>query len=307
MKSFAQSFAWTVGLACLGLAATSADAAAPRAYVSTAGNDANVCSNPATPCRTFTGAIAQTTSGGEVIVLNSGTFGGGTITQAVTINAPAGVAALVATPITVNAGATDVVTLRGITFVAPVPGSDTALTYSNALVLNLENCVFHGWETGIFATATGTLNVVDTTLRDNEGGGIVVSPSVGSAHATIARSRFLKTNFAVRAASRATINIKDSLFSGNDGAGVFAQPDASIAHAEVNVENCSFSDNYYAVEAGDGGGGGSATIRLANSTVTNNLTGIAQYGNAQIISRVNNTIEGNGTNVFGTLGTYTAK
>src|SRR5262245_31822488 len=128
----------SIGLVCLWLVASAAEASAPRAYVSVNGNDANVCSSPSTPCRTFTGAIAQTTSGGEVVVLDSGTFGGGTITQSVTINAPAGVAALAATPITVNAGASDVVTLRGITFVSPSLGTGTALTLSGGAVLNLE-------------------------------------------------------------------------------------------------------------------------------------------------------------------------
>src|SRR5262249_15556835 len=124
------AFGRAAAFATLCLLACRAEAVAPRAYVSVNGNDANVCSSPSTPCRTFTGAIAPASSGGEVVVLNSGTFGGGTISQAVTINAPAGVAALVATPITVSAGASDVVTFRGITFVSPTAFTDTGLTFS---------------------------------------------------------------------------------------------------------------------------------------------------------------------------------
>ena len=191
MKTLARTLVRGVAFACLWLAATEAEAVAPRAYVSTAGNDANVCSNPATPCRTFVGAISQVLSGGEVIVLDSGTFGGGTITKSVTINAPGGVAALVATPLLVNAGASDVVTLRGLTFVSPTVGSGTALTFAAGAGLNLENSVIHGWSTGLSFGVAGKLNVTNSVVRDNAVDGIYLSAGSGALEASIEGSRLL--------------------------------------------------------------------------------------------------------------------
>jgi hypothetical protein len=293
-----------LGFACLVLAANRAQAVAPRAYVSVAGNDANTCSNPATPCRTFVGAITQTTSGGEVVVLDSGTFGGGTISQAVTINAPAGVVALAATAITIAAGAGDVVTLRGITFVSPTPGSGTALTFVSGAALNVENCVIHGWDIGIVAIAPGKLSVLDSTFRENDMG-IYLYRGSSSIRATLERTRLLNNGNGLRASSRAKVNLKDCLVSGNSSAGVLAQPeDASLA--EINVESSIFTYNHYALLAFDGGFS-APTIRVANSTITDNLFGTYQTGSSAIISRGNNTIEGNNADVFGTLTTYTAK
>jgi hypothetical protein len=50
--------------------------------------------------------------------------------SSVTISAPWGVAALAATPRTVTSDASAVVTLRGISFVSPSPGSGTAVTFN---------------------------------------------------------------------------------------------------------------------------------------------------------------------------------
>ena len=300
--------------ACLWLVASSAGAVTPRAYVSVSGSDANTCSDPATPCRTFVGAIAQVASGGEVLVLTSGTFGGGTIAKSVTINAPAGVVAVVATPIIVNA-ASAVVTLRGLTFVAPTPGSDTALTFSGGAGLNIENTVIHGWGTGILFTANAKLSVVDTTVRDNSGVGIRVLPPSGggfgeTAQASIERTRLLRNGTGLQAVDTTRATIKDSLVAGN-GVGVYSF--ANEASTQVNIENCVLTHNSTGAWATSYFGGG--TIRISNSTVTNNTVGLHAVGvlgfpAGTLLSDGTNTIEGNGINIetaSGTTGTYTAK
>src|SRR5438477_9591417 len=92
---------------------------AQRTFVSAAsGDDVNPCTR-ALPCRNFQAAIAQTTSGGEVVVLDSGGYGPVTISQAVSLVAPpgvyAGISVFSGAGITVNAGPSDVVTIRGLT------------------------------------------------------------------------------------------------------------------------------------------------------------------------------------------------
>jgi hypothetical protein len=90
---------------------------ATRTWVSGVGDDVNPCSRTA-PCKTFAGAISKTVANGEVTCLGPGGFGAVTITKSISIRCdeltsealPAG-----AHTITINAGATDTITLRGLT------------------------------------------------------------------------------------------------------------------------------------------------------------------------------------------------
>ncbi len=72
----------------------------------------------------------------------------------------------------------------------------------------------------------------------------------------------------------------------------------------MNVENCLVTNN-----GGTGifsyQNGGTTTVRVSNTTVTDNATGVANFV-GQILSRGNNTVEGNGANGAFT-GTFTAK
>jgi hypothetical protein len=304
MRVFGKTAGRLLGVAVLGLLASSAEAVAPRAYVSVTGNDANpACSNPLTPCRTFTGAIAQTTAGGEVIVLDSGTFGGATITQAVTINAPAGVAALAATAIIVNAGVSDVVTLRGLTFVSPTPGAGTALTFNGGAGLNIENCVFHGWNTSLNFTASGKLNVSDTTVRDNATYGIYLNAPGGAISASFERTRFLGNNYGMWVGSGAKATIKGGVVAGNSIGIYTASNDGT--NPETTIEGSAVSNNTSWGVASVGAV--LATTRVSNTTVTNNGTGLYQSGSGALVSRTNNTVEGNSSDTAGTIGTFVAK
>jgi Right handed beta helix region len=65
----------------------SAFATSAETYVSATGNDSNACNVVTTPCATFAGAVAQTSAGGEVDVLTSGSYGPVTITEPITIYA----------------------------------------------------------------------------------------------------------------------------------------------------------------------------------------------------------------------------
>src|ERR1700687_4488233 len=92
---------------------------ANRVFVSQrSGTDPNACNNILTPCQTCAGAVVQLNPGGEAIVLDSGGYGPVTITQSLTIEAPPGVLAFIHPPsgnaITISAGASDAVVLRGL-------------------------------------------------------------------------------------------------------------------------------------------------------------------------------------------------
>jgi hypothetical protein len=109
-----------VSLATLAIAVP-ALAASQRTFVASFGIDVGTCALLA-PCRSFNFAISQTNAGGEVIILDTAGYGGMTITKSIKIIGPSGVyggisvlgGASPTTGIVINAGDTDVVTLRGL-------------------------------------------------------------------------------------------------------------------------------------------------------------------------------------------------
>src|SRR5260221_2726270 len=66
-------------------AATFMNAQAGRTWVAGLGDDANPCSR-SSPCKTFAGAISKTAPGGEISVVDPGSYGPVTINKALTID-----------------------------------------------------------------------------------------------------------------------------------------------------------------------------------------------------------------------------
>ena len=96
-----------------------ASAQSSRTWVSGLGTDSGSC--PVTsPCMTFAFAYSQTTVGGEIDVLSPGGYGALTITHSISIyddgSGEAGILVAGNNGITVSAGPTDVVNLRGLIF-----------------------------------------------------------------------------------------------------------------------------------------------------------------------------------------------
>src|SRR6185295_19080130 len=98
------------------LASAPASAQATRTWVSGVGDDVNPCSRTA-PCKTFAGAISKTAAGGEINCLDPGGFGAVTIGKSLTISCEGltgGIVVSGGNGINVNAGASDVVFLKGL-------------------------------------------------------------------------------------------------------------------------------------------------------------------------------------------------
>ena len=94
----------------------SAQAQASRTWVSGVGDDANPCSRTA-PCQTFAGALPKTAAGGEISVLDPGSYGAVTLTKSISIVASGNVAGVLvngANAITIAAGNSDTVFLDGL-------------------------------------------------------------------------------------------------------------------------------------------------------------------------------------------------
>src|SRR5262249_7210836 len=126
------------------------NAAPVRAQANTtflAGNglDTNPCTLPA-PCRSFTRAVQATNAGGQVTMLDPAGYGAVTITKAISIVNDGGGEAGIADPgaglaaITINAGASDVVNLRGLTLNGVGTGQ-IGIEFQGGAALNIQNCV----------------------------------------------------------------------------------------------------------------------------------------------------------------------
>jgi hypothetical protein len=292
MKSYAKTVVRTLGFACCWFTVTSAEAATPRAYVSVSGNDLNTCNVPATPCRTYTGAISQVTPGGTVVVMDSGTFGGGTISQAVTINAPAGVVALAATPIVVNPGSGNAVVLRGLTFQAPTPGTGTAIAQESG-ALFLENVVVDGWYDGVTASAAGEgLFVKGSIFRNGSNYGLYVF--AGNTATVNVDDSFFERSYVGMMLLGGTGRVSNTVITGNSYGGYVQN-----AGVEFTFEHCKVSGNGYGFYANVIG----TILRVSGSTITRN-SNIGLYNQSSLAlveSHGNNSIRGNGSNTAGTI------
>ena len=284
---------------CL-LVATSASAQVARVFLAGTGNDAGDCTNQATPCRSLLGAVMACPVNGEIIILDNGGYGGATITKSLTVNASAGVVAFIARTITVNISANDKVVLRGLSMNGKVFGDGFGIEFSGGGTLVVENSTIAGFATGagIDQTAGGSNLIVNNCeLRNNIIGVRTATGSDTNSNVVIENSRFeYHSLFAVESNGGTTnVSVRNSLLANGSG-GVFAYGQSQSQPALIVVDTCTIAHNLEGLHA-EIAGTGSATIRVTNSTIYHNgsgmvLTGagaaIESYGNNRVTANTNN-------------------
>jgi hypothetical protein len=293
------------------LAIIPAHAQATRTWVSGVGDDANPCSRTA-PCKTFAGAISKTATGGSINCLDPGGFGAITITKSITIdcgNTFAGVLASGTNGINVNAAATDIVTLRGLS----IEGTGTGLIGINVIsgsIVHVENCKITGFRGGSaigisFAPPTGTvgeLYVAGTVIEDNgssaSNGGIVIRPTgSGSARISLNRIELDNNSNGLRvdgggSTGQILVTFRDSVAAGNTSNGLTVTSPAGAAGVVLFSDRSSLIYNSGAGILTDGANGNSV---LSGSTINKNSTGIGITNGGFVFSYRNNNVVGNGT------------
>jgi hypothetical protein len=301
-KEIAMKKLWSVLLGCafVVLASTAAHAQATRTWVSGVGDDVNPCSRTA-PCRTFPGAISKTAAHGEINAIDSGGFGTVTITKSITINGDAALAGILAAGtngVIINAGASDVVTLRNLDINGVGTGLRGIRLLSAGTRLHIENCTIYGFtDDAIEATVAASnskIFIKDSWIRDNTRG-IFLG---GNVTATLDNVRVEQNGFGVRAIATSDAVIRNSLISGNSNIGV-----AAVTGGVVNI----LMENSASVNNGSDGvqvSGAGATIRLSNTTITGNTTGITVLAGGAVVSFgnnrvINNTTDGAPTSTIG--------
>lgn len=262
-----------VGLLLL-LATGSAFAQASRTWVSGVGDDANPCSRTA-PCKTFAGAISKTAAGGTIDALDPGGFGAVTITKAITIEAVGTVASVLVSGtngIIINAGASDVVVLRGLT-VEGLGSGLNGIRFLGGAKLTIERCVVQGFTVAgidFEPSAASQLVVTDTTIDNTSAlaSAVLVQGSGATPFASLDRTRIVQNaGFGVQD-KNGIVAIRHSTVSQNS---VGVKANSSSSTARIVVDDSIISDNS---GAGVATSGSQASVVISRSTITNNLVGV---------------------------------
>ncbi|MDB5693696.1 MAG: hypothetical protein JWO81_2759 [Alphaproteobacteria bacterium] len=301
-----------VAIATLGLGyAAPAYAQATRTWVSGVGDDANPCSRTA-PCKTFAGAISKTAAGGEINCIDPGGFGAVTITKALTIDCHYTEGGVLAggNGIVVNAGATDEVVLRGLDIFGVTPPSNGVRFIAGGALL-IEDCVIRRFNAansfGISfqPSAASKLFVTNTMITQNgngaTGGGILVQPTgaAGSARVQLvnvnvlsnANSGFRLDTTGNTAPAGVSVVLDQSSFSGNAD-GIFVNTPVGTTAAVVLLTNSDVANNS---ATGISAAGAVTRIRVGNTSIHGNTTGLSFGGSGIINTYGDNRLNGNGT------------
>lgn len=295
--------------AAVGWAAPAA-AQATRTWVSGVGDDANPCSRTA-PCKTFAGAISKTAAGGEINCIDSGAFGAVNITKAMTIDCvthEAGVLATGTTGIIVNAGAADIVVLRGLDINGATSGLHGVRFIAGGTLIIYDSQIYGfkaaGAGNGILFAPTGAseLYVVDTRISNNgsagSGSGIEVAPPTGGSAKVVIRdseiidnaNNGVRFNTTGNTAVAGLVGVLQNVEVSGSAQGLIAFTPAGTTTAAVMVSDSSIVNNtgFGLLASGTG-----ATIRSGNTTISGNATGVSAVGGSQIKSFGDNLLAGN--------------
>jgi hypothetical protein len=272
-----------------------------RTFVASTGSDSNPCSRAA-PCRTFQAAVNATAQGGEVVALDSAGFGANvTVKSAISIVASPGAYAAVTVSsgdgISISAGSSDKVTLRGLTIISQ--GTDAnGVVFNTGAALHMEDCVIEGFS-GLVASAVlqnvGRLFIKDTTMKKNTTA-IQLKPSTGTIFTALDNVTMTQNSlglglFALKTGQIIDAAIIRSSIADNAGQGIHVEGDEG-GTANLDIESCLITNNGAGLAVGSFQGVGAASI--SNSLMSHNsVFGFFIEGGA-ILSRGNNTFIGNG-------------
>ncbi len=277
----------------------------------TLGNDSNPCTR-SSPCLTFAAALAQTTAGGEIDVLDPGDFGPVTITGAISIyNDAVGDAGTITSPgtsgIVVNAGANDWVSLRGLVFDGVNASGTSGIVFTSGARLRIEHCAVLGFTTsgitfspGAGSAATTQLVIVDTAILSNATG-ILIQPTGGIAAKALLRWLRIDNNTGEGlridgTGGSGTINaaLGDSTASFNAGNGIDAV--SGPGNVTLDMVRMVAATNGSAGIQSNQTSGGTASVTVGSSVIYNNAIGIQAAGGGSLLSYGNNQVTRNATN-----------
>jgi hypothetical protein len=290
------------GIISLAVASSPALALSARTFVlGTGTTDAGACTLTE-PCRTFAYALTQTSPSGEIIVLGSGGYGALTINKAVSIintSNFAGVTVASGNGITISAGTTDAVTLRGLTIDGGGVGangivynSGASLTIDQCNVMNFVGSGSNGSGILIQPLAGSNSIIITNTIATNNVTGVFHNPPSGSAitefvidHLTANKNTngiYLNN---VNSSGAASASIGNSIASGNVNNGF------QFAGVGTSLDSSYASGNqlFGIIVSG-------TNVFLGRTVIQNNQAGIEIISGA-VFTYKNNQLNANGTDI----------
>lgn len=305
-------------LAVIGVGSTltaPALAQAARTWVSGSGTDSGACTRAA-PCATFAFAFGVTSAGGEINVLDPGAFGSLTINKSISIyNDGAGEAGVLVSgvnAIVINAGASDVINLRGLTLNGQ--GGNLGVHILSAGRVSIQNCVIQQFGTGVnVATSTSIkVKIQDATVINNTNG-VAIQPGGGTASVAIERSRadlnsglgvkvsgaFGGTSFVTVSDSSASLNNVGVSIDASPGFGVVSLKNVTITGSSSDAVLLNNPASYATITASVLSGNGGSAVKAAaaaseanidHSTLANNGVALNAAANGAVIRAVSNSI-----------------
>jgi hypothetical protein len=288
-----------IALIAITLGGTAAQAQATRTWVSGVGDDANPCSRTA-PCKTFAGAISKTAAGGEIDCLDSGGFGGVTITKSITLEG-AGVlgSILVAgSPgVTINAPG-GVVKLRNISIngvgLSTAAHGTIGVRILDASEVSIEDCTIFDFDQKGVDIATSNacgVNIKSTIIRHCLTGAVDAHTSAGGTAVNISNSSLNDSQFGFRAGDNVKAVLDNCVAAGNNNNGIITNNGGGAA-TKLMVSRCTVNDT-----GGFGvlSSGATSAVFISNNVIFNNTTGVGTAASGAITSLGNNNINGNTT------------
>ena len=282
---------------------TSASAQATVTWVSGVGDDQFSCSRTE-PCKTFQGAYNKTAAGGVIHVLNPGGYGAVTLAKSITIDG-GGIQSHILSSFTngiiVSAGPNDVVVLRGLHINGAGTGTN-GIRYLAGKALFVEDTTIDrvgatgGRGIDVQHTGAAQLYVSNSQIRNSNGAAIFATATT-SAVISVTDTRLQNNGAGIDARNNVSVTMRGGAITGNTGIGVQVVP--AVGAADANLDHVLLAFNGTAVQSG--GNAREATVRLTNTTIVNNGTGISKEAPAVVLSGGRNRIAGNGTN-----GTFSA-
>jgi hypothetical protein len=304
------------GVALCAVVASPAQALNTRTWVSGTGSDSAGCGAISTPCRTLQFAHDNTSAGGEIDVHDSAGYGAVTINRAITILANGSIGGVLAgagaNAVTVSAGPSDTIVLQGLT----IEGANVAqngIVFNSGRSLTVTNCTIENFAgsgttgNGIIVQSTGPgaslITIADTTLAGNASAAIRIAPPSGTAFPVIAISHVLAVRNPIgisvdtTAATSGALTLDVAGFSaifGVNGILLPAGPITQSAHLDaISLYNQS--------GVGLSASGSTTTVYLGRSVITDNFIGVQILNSAVVSTYGDNRIDGNTTQVSGSL------
>ena len=312
------------GMIVVGFLGTPAHASLARAWISGKGTDNASCGPITAPCRslqyTHDNVIA---AGGEIDVLDSAGYGSLSNTKSLTVISNGSLAGVLATSgnnaITIAAGATDKIFLRGLTIEGANAGQN-GIAFTTGASLVVDRCVIQAFvQNGIFINPPVGTNpsviITRTTANNNGNVGVYVFPvtsltGIASVNAAIDGGAFSNNGDGVALdvggsnslTGRRFVSVSNTTAANNAHNGVRLNEQNSFSNSTL------FVDAYRATGNGNSGlehNGGGGDMYFGRSLSTENDYGfshITKFGN--VYTYADNKIGGNRSGDFVSFGGF---